>query len=54
MNTAAVHGGDTTLAPLPRDQLGWLLAFLCAEPSDYAFDFFSGTLEAHAEELSVL
>ena len=28
-----------------------LLAFLCAEPSDYCFDFFSGTLEAHEGEI---
>jgi hypothetical protein len=37
-----------TATPLSRDQLRWLLSFLCGEPSDFAFDSLSGTLHAHA------
>jgi hypothetical protein len=44
---AAVGGDAAATPPLSRRKLTWLLAFLCAEPSDYCFDFFSGTLEAH-------
>ena len=43
--------GDAAATPLSRRKLTWLLAFLCAEPSDYCFDFFSGTLEAHEGEI---
>jgi len=48
---AAVGCNAAATPPLPRRKLTWLLAFLCAEPSDYCFDFFSGTLEAHERDL---
>ena len=46
---AAPRPADTGPAPPPRERLLWLLSFLCAEPSDYAFDSISGTLHAHIE-----
>lgn len=36
--------------PMQRRDLQWLLAFLCGEPSDFAFDALSGTLEAVAAD----
>ena len=52
MEKVAAVGDDAVAPPpLPRRKLTWLLAFLCAEPSDYCFDFFSGTLEAHEADV---
>ena len=51
MEEVAAVGDAAATPPLPRRKLTWLLAFLCAEPSDYCFDFFSGTLEAHEGEI---
>ena len=45
METASTVGGAGS-TPLPRRDLVWLLSFLCGEPSDFAFDSLSGTLEA--------
>jgi hypothetical protein len=45
---AVENAGDS---PLPRSEATWLLSFLCGEPSDFAFDSLSGTLEVHADEL---
>ena len=44
MEAAALGSGRDT--PLERKRLIWLLSFLCGEPSDFAFDALSGTLEA--------
>ena len=51
MEEVAAVGDAAATPPLSRRKLTWLLAFLCAEPSDYCFDFFSGTLEAHEGEI---
>ena len=50
---SAASGGGGDASALPREKLSWLLSFFCAEPSDYAFDFVSGTIEAHADELGM-
>ena len=44
METAST-AGDAARTPLPRRELIWLLSFLCGEPSDFAFDSLSGTLD---------
>ena len=38
----------------PRSEAMWLLSFLCGEPSDFAFDSLSGTLETLAEEVLII
>lgn len=49
MQAGAPTVSDAQPAPLPRERLVWLLSFLCAEPSDYAFDAMSGVLDAYVE-----
>ena len=54
MEEVAAASGDAAATPmLSHRKQTWLLAFLCSEPSDYCFDFFSGTLEAHEQEVAL-